>query len=112
MFRPELVRPGAIMLQQASPTSQSMATSVIRISPSPASLPSHSHNVAWRVESPPPAPAPVPHSVVVSHNILQQALTSSEVSYCRKSEQPLSFDLINQKYINVDYFIDEVLFTK
>lgn len=67
--RPELVRPGAMMMQQASPPS--VATSVIRISPGPAH---------WR-DSPPPPPPPVPLSVVVtSHNLLQQALTATDVS--------------------------------
>ncbi|KAG8264099.1 DNA binding [Homalodisca vitripennis] len=83
VIRPDIVRPGAIMLQQTSPTSQGMATSVIRISPSPAGLQPHPHNVAWRVDSPPPPPPPVPHSVVVTslpnHNILQQALTSTDI---------------------------------
>lgn len=70
-FRPELVRPGALMVQQASPGNEAnsgsagMATSVIRISPNPpvssATLQTQAqHTMSWKVESPSPPPPPPP----------------------------------------------------
>lgn len=55
-FRPELVRPGQVVISQSSnPQPAGMATSVIRISPSPSrtSVPNTStQRVTWRVDSP------------------------------------------------------------
>lgn len=55
--RPELVRPGQVVISQPSPNPQptGMATSVIRISPSPSRTTApntNSQRVTWRVDSP------------------------------------------------------------
>lgn len=91
-YRPELVRPGQVVISQPSPNPQptGMATSVIRISPSPSRTTTANttpqQRVTWRVDSP-GVTSPqnqIPRTSVMSNTshqqqsiILQKALTGS-----------------------------------
>ncbi|XP_024086478.1 putative transcription factor capicua isoform X2 [Cimex lectularius] len=88
VIRPELVRPTTLMGQhqegRCSPVNTGMATSVIRISPSPQQQQQQiGTHIAWKVDSPSPPATHAPHG----YNILQQALTHPE-SHPMDEDQP------------------------
>ncbi|KAK6641151.1 hypothetical protein RUM44_012860 [Polyplax serrata] len=114
VIRPELVRPGQVVMSQPSPNPQptGMATSVIRISPSPsrtAAAPgTASQRVTWRVESPGVTSPPNNSSrtnvvATASHQqqgiILQKALTSANNSSIALDAKPRPVQESDQKVV-------------
>ncbi|KAK9511479.1 hypothetical protein O3M35_000125 [Rhynocoris fuscipes] len=103
IFRPELVRPATLIVQQTSQhhmeeeTNSGLATSVIRISPNPQQQQLGGSHIAWKVDSPSP---PSSSSNTTTHGyILQQALLTNSSQQLHQQQQQQQQQLqLNDKH--------------